>query len=239
MAANATPDIRPLSENSVLLTFGHCIDPALSSILAAWCHAIQVTLGGKVTDLVPSYTTITVYYDLANSDFRSIVKELRSISLKDHPEAGASGGRQVELPVWYDPSVGPDLEPLARACKLNFQQVIDIHTGVPYKVYALGFSPGFSFMGQVDQAIAHPRLKHPRARVPQGSVGIADRQTAVYPTASPGGWQLIGRCPTPLFCEEQLALLAVGDTVHFHAISHKTFLSLGGDDTPYQDIFSQ
>lgn len=235
MAVASHPDIQPLSEDAVLLSFGRSIDPALTATIAAWCEAIRGQLGDVVTDVVPSYTSIIVYYDFLSTDYRQFISQLRLIpeSLSDLPNG--TGGREIELPVWYHPSVGPDLEALADACELTVDQVIDKHTATACQVYALGFSPGFGFMGQVDPAIAQPRLKRPRVRVPGGSVGIANRQTAVYPSPSPGGWQLIGRCPTQLFSEDDLALLSVGDTVRFRAVDHDTFLSLGGDDTPFNE----
>lgn len=233
MPAPPRPDIQPVGEDAVLLTFGDAINPDLTPVIAAWCQAIRKRLAENLTDLVPSYAAITVYYNPLTSDFRRINSELRTIY--DNLDEGwhQAAGQSIELPVWYHPSVGPDLELLAGACGLTVAQVIEKHTATAYQVYALGFSPGFGFMGLVDPAIAHPRLERPRVRVPAGSVGIANRQTAVYPAPSPGGWQLIGRCPTKLFSEQDLALLSVGDTVRFRAVDHDTFLSLGGDDTPF------
>lgn len=235
MAASSGPSIGPLSEDAVLITFGNTIDPDLSAVIRAWCDAIPGVLAGMLTDLVPSYTSITVYYDPVKADFRQVIHRLRSVP--EHITTGPrhNAGREVELPVWYHPAVGPDLEPLARACDLTVEQVIERHTAGRYQVYALGFSPGFGFMGLVDESIAQPRLERPRVKVPAGSVGIANRQTAVYPAASPGGWRVIGRCPTRLFSEDDLALLSAGDTVRFRAIDRDTFRALGGDDAPFEE----
>lgn len=233
MVSAPAPDIRPMSEDTVLITFGQTIDPELTPVISAWCDAIRRELGNLVTDLVPSYTSITLHYDALSADFLRIISILRELPDCVSNADPGSQGRQIELPVWYHPSVGPDLKALAEACNLTVDQVIDRHTGTTVQVYAIGFSPGFGFMGQVDPAIARPRLARPRVRVPGGSVGIANRQTAVYPSPSPGGWQLIGRCPTPLFSETDLALLSVGDRVRFRAVDHNTFLALGGDETPF------
>lgn len=235
MTADSRPDIQPISEDAVLLSFGTSIDPDLTPVITAWCHAIRDRLGDVLTDLVPSYASIIVYYEPSLTDFRDFIGSLRSIAGNLPESCSTSGGQQIELPVWYHPSVGPDLEALASACKMSVDAVIHKHTATVYQVYALGFSPGFGFMGQVHPAIARARLERPRVRVPGGSVGIANRQTAVYPSPSPGGWQLIGRCPTRLFSEKDLALLSVGDTVRFRAVDHHTFLSLGGDDTPFTE----
>ncbi len=227
------PEITPCAEDAVLLVFGHQIDPSLTPVITAWSQAIRAQLGPLLTDVVPSYASITVYYNPDLSDFRHIIRQLKALPDVSDQVEGQPLGRRVRLPVWYHPSVGPDLEALAAACSLTVDQVVERHTSVTYQVYALGFSPGFGFMGQVDPAIAQPRLARPRQSVPAGSVGIANRQTAVYPSVSPGGWQLIGRCPTALFSQRDLALLAVGDQVTFQAIDRARFRELGGDDTPF------
>jgi KipI family sensor histidine kinase inhibitor len=139
--------------------------------------------------------------------------------------------RTVVLPVYYAPEVGIDLESLAERAGLSVSKVIDLHASSEYRVYAIGFAPGFAYLGEVDERIAAPRLATPRASVPRGSVAIADRQTAVYPSVSPGGWNLIGRCPVPMFDPgaQPCMPVAVGDTVHFEPISRERFLTLGGD----------
>lgn len=229
------PEIIATGEDAVLLVFGKEIDPTLTPHITAWCHAIRAELGALLTDLVPSYASIALYYDPDRCDFRGIIRLLGNVSDVVGEVSGPAKPRHVQLPVWYDPSVGPDLTALAEACSLSVPEVIEHHTAVTYQVYALGFSPGFGFMGQVDPAIASPRLARPRSTVPAGSVGIANRQTAVYPSISPGGWQLIGRCPTPLFNQQDLARLAVGDQVTFLAVDRARFRALGGDDTPFAD----
>ncbi|MEZ5502882.1 MAG: 5-oxoprolinase subunit PxpB, partial [Halioglobus sp.] len=147
------------------------------------------------------------------------------------PAQPPSAARTVVLPVYYAAEVGADLEALARRAGLSTDQVIDLHAGTLYRVYAIGFAPGFADLGQVDERIAAPRLATPRASVPCGSVAIADRQTAVYPAQSPGGWNLIGRCPVSMFDPQSQPCMpvAVGDSVRFEAISRERFLALGGE----------
>lgn len=137
---------------------------------------------------------------------------------------------------WYDPRVGPDLAPLARRKQLGVAELIRRHSQREYRVFALGFSPGFAFMGLVEEALAAPRLATPRQRIAAGSIGIAERQTAVYPQASPGGWNLLGRCPVRLFdlTLDGYSLLRAGDRVRFEPIGHAEFVRLGGDDTPLE-----
>jgi len=116
--------------------------------------------------------------------------------------------------------------------------VIRRHSEREYQVFALGFAPGFAFMGLVDERLAAPRISTPRKRVAAGSVGIAERQTAAYPVVSPGGWNLIGRTPSKLFDRERegYSLMQPGDTVRFAAIDHAEFITLGGDDTPLEGL---
>ena len=140
-------------------------------------------------------------------------------------------GRTVVLPVYYAPDAGADLESLAERSGLSVDEVIGLHSGTEYRVYAIGFAPGFAYLGQVDERIAAPRLTTPRLKVPRGAVAIADRQTAVYPAVSPGGWNLIGRCPTRMFDPHATPTMpvTVGDRVRFEAISRDRFLALGGE----------
>lgn len=138
--------------------------------------------------------------------------------------------QQIALPVYYDSAVAPDLLALATYAGLSIEQLIALHTGTSYTAYANGFAPGFCYLGHVDSALAVPRHASPRAAVAAGSVAIADRQTAVYPRQSPGGWRIIGRCPLPLFdaYEQPPNKINVGDTVRFYAVDRECFLSLGG-----------
>ena len=139
-------------------------------------------------------------------------------------------GRAVELPVWYAEESGQDLTVVAEHSGLSVQAVIELHSGNQYTAFATGFSPGFCYLGNISEQLDMPRLQTPRRAVPAGSVAIADRQTAVYPAVSPGGWHLLGRCPLPLFDLEQSppGLIAVGDQVSFKPITRDEFLSLGG-----------
>jgi KipI family sensor histidine kinase inhibitor len=133
--------------------------------------------------------------------------------------------------VYYAADVGEDLESLAQHAGLSTAEVIDLHSSTEYRVYAIGFAPGFAYLGQVDERIAAPRLTTPRLKVPRGAVAIADRQTAVYPAVSPGGWNLIGRCPVRMFDPdaEPTMPVTVGDRVRFEPVSRERFLALGGD----------
>ena len=180
---------------------------------------------------MPSYASLLVIYDALRTDHFSVVHRLQALQGTIEAATAGSGGREIELPVYYSPETGADLERLAREADLTVDEVITLHCATQYTVYAIGFAPGFAYLGHVDSRIAAPRLTTPRQRVPRGAVAIADRQTAVYPAVSPGGWNLIGNCPQRLFDphQEPPMPVAVGDSVRFVAIDRQRFLELGGE----------
>ncbi|MFY0664869.1 MAG: 5-oxoprolinase subunit PxpB [Natronospirillum sp.] len=224
----------PVAENAVLLSFGDRVDAQLTPHIMALTQLIETELVPAVIDLTPSYTTLLVTYDLLRIDQVLLIEcihrlhaQLTDGSLVTVP------GRCIEIPVWYDPAVGLDLIALADARGLSVSEVIERHTRPVYQVYALGFAPGFGFLGEVDPSLATPRKATPRAQVPAGSVAIAERQTAVYPRTSPGGWQIIGRTAMTLFdphaTDAEAATLHIGDQVRFVAISEEAFYAQGGE----------
>lgn len=220
-----------VAENSVLVSFGDTIDPALTPRIAAFCETAEAELGSVIIDLVPSYTTVLCTYDVAIIDFRRMERRLHEIltDLDNRPLTAQLDFQRHHLPVFYHPDVGPDLPALADYARLSVAEVIQRHTAVDYQVFAIGFSPGFGFLGEVDPVLAAPRHASPRTHVAAGSVAIANRQTAVYPLASPGGWQLIGRSPAKMFDSHSLSRLKVGDRVRFYEVDRACFLELGGE----------
>jgi len=220
----------------MLRLFDEIAESNMPWMLAA-SERLRASFAGQLIDLVPSYTTLMVHYDgLALSPAQA--RELIAEALTDlRPEARSSGQCHV-LPVWYDLSVGPELSLLARRAGCSVSDVIRRHSEHQYQVFALGFAPGFAFMGLVEESLAAPRLNTPRKRVASGSVGIAERQTAAYPAQSPGGWNLIGRTPSALFDRERdgYSLMQPGDTVRFAPVTHAEFIRLGGDDTPQEAL---
>jgi inhibitor of KinA len=184
-----------------------------------------------VLDVVPGYTTVTVHYEPAAvrrapgelphaAIVRTIEHELRNLESATLPEA-----RDIEIPVCYDGEFAPDLDEVARHAGLTPEQVIALHTGATCVVQMIGFTPGFPYLAGLDPRLATPRRAEPRTRVPAGSVGIGGEQTGVYPLATPGGWNIIGRTPLSLFDprREPAALLRVGDRVRFVAIARERF----------------
>ena len=192
---------------------------------------IQDALGDDLIDTIPSYQSVLVQFNPLTTDHQRVSHRIQSaLAQRRHAPPVHTRSQIVRLPVYYDVSVGPDLERIAKHHQCEVAQVIDRHCMNLYHIYAIGFAPGFAYLGHVDDSIAMPRLDHPRAQVPAGSVAIADHQTAVYPKASPGGWNIIGRCPSPLFQPEQAHSLpfSVGDRIQFMPISQQEFLELGG-----------
>ena len=216
--------------DSLMVRLFDQIDEANMPWLIAAAEQLREAFGAQLIDLVPSYTTLLLHYDLhALSEAEAIA--LINSSLHNLQPLANETGTLHAIPVWYNQSVGPELTSIAQRAGLSPEQVIEQHCSRDYSVFTLGFAPGFAYMGLVDEALASARLATPRQRVPKGSVGIAERQTAIYPLTSPGGWNLIGRCPLTLFSAEHCSLLQPGDRVRFVSIDHAEFVRLGGDDT--------
>lgn len=228
------PRIEVVAIDSVMVRLFDTIDEANMPWVLAASERLHAAFGASLVDLVPSYTTLMVQFTSAPGEARALIgKALEGLQ----PDTGNTG-RRHQIPVWYHASVGPELPQLAARSGLSEAEVVRLHCAREYPVFALGFAPGFGFMGLVDERLASPRLSTPRKRVAAGSVGIAERQTAAYPAVSPGGWNLIGRTPVKLFDRERdgYSLLQPGDRVRFVAVSHAEFMALGGDDTPLEAL---
>ncbi|MGZ0715414.1 5-oxoprolinase subunit B family protein [Pseudomonas palleroniana] len=229
------PRIEVVAIDGLMVRLFDVIAEANMPWMLAATQRLRERFGAALVDLVPSYTTLMVHYDLTALS-PAQARELIDLALTDlQPQVQGSGQAHV-LPVWYDLSVGPELTLLSRRSGLAIEEVIRRHSAHEYQVFALGFAPGFAFMGLVDEILAAPRLNTPRKRIAAGSVGIAERQTAAYPVVSPGGWNLIGRTPAKLFDRERdgYSLMQPGDTVRFEPVDHAEFINLGGDDTPLE-----
>ena len=195
---------------------------------------VRTYIGTDLIDLIPSYASILVIYDNFKTDHFTVSKVLRRTILETenlNVTNQVRNGNLITLPVYYSLESGPDLSNLAKNTNLSIEEVMAIHQQVEYRVYAIGFAPGFAYLGHVDERIAAPRLSTPRLRVPRGAVAIADQQTAVYPNESPGGWNLIGLCPTLMFNPNEIPCMPIktGDRVKFKAIERNEFIELGGN----------
>lgn len=218
-------------ENSLIIYFGDKINPDISAQVEQACERLRASCADLIIDLVPSYASLLVIYNLYKIDYENMHQRVRT-ELEQLPKTRpASAGNLVTLPIWYSAESGPDLEMLADRAELSIQKVIEIHQSREYRVYAIGFAPGFAYMGDVDERIAAPRHATPRAHVDRGTLGIADRQTAIYPAPTPGGWNLIGRCPLRMFDPRTPphVRVKVGDRVRFEAISRERYVELGGE----------
>ena len=217
-------DCQPLGDQAVLLTFGQIIDETVHRHIQQVLQAIQAASFPWIIDIVPSYTTICVYYDVVHiallhnhSPYRFVVDSLLALHIVETSERHT---RIIEIPVQYGGEDGPDLSYVAAHCGLTEEDVILRHTSRDYKVHMLGFLPGFPYLSGVDETIAIPRKEIPSALVRAGSVGIAGKQTGIYPLDSPGGWQIIGRTTLPLFDVTKTPpnTIQAGDTIKFIAI---------------------
>jgi KipI family sensor histidine kinase inhibitor len=201
--------------------------------LARRCEA---AFGDALIDLVPSYTTLLVVFDPLRLSPEEARRRLQGLLADLAPDEEGAAGEVHELPTWYDERVGPDLRRVAEHTGLSVEAVVACHAGATYRVFALGFAPGFAFMGLLDERLEVPRLDTPRQRVPVNSVAIAGRQTAAYPAVTPGGWNLLGRTSARLFDRDRegFSLLAVGDRVRFVPVDRETFEGQGGDAAPME-----
>lgn len=222
--------IEVAGQNAFIVYFAEQTSAAVSAQIQAAVDNILDGMADCIVDLVPSYASLLVIFDLDRADPFAIRRQLR-VALSDLDGADAGTGELVTLPVYYSRESGPDLELIAERGNISVDEVIEIHQQQEYRVYAIGFAPGFAYLGEVDERIAAPRLATPRQKVPRGAVAIADRQTAVYPAVSPGGWNLIGLCPTRMFdpAREPSMPVKVGDRVRFSAIDRDRFLAEGGE----------
>lgn len=222
------PRIEPAGAEALLLVLADAPDEHLPARIAALAERIRHHCGACLTDLVPGWTTLLVHYDLTRTDRRQLAGRLQALLDAWQAEPVVETvGRLHEIPIWY---AGEDLSAVAAACGLDEAEVIRLHSAGEYRVGAIGFAPGFAYLGTLDARLALPRRATPRVRVPAGSLAIAERQTAIYPQASPGGWHLLGRCPWKLFDPARTppCPLALGDRVRFVAIDEATYRREGG-----------
>ncbi|MDN5363800.1 MAG: inhibitor of KinA [Eubacteriales bacterium] len=230
------PQIEPLGEIGAVIRLGEEIDPAVHSLVMAFAELLTKEPFPGLVECVPAYTTVTVFYDPvrvklaepAASPWQAVCSWLREAAGRIELGEKATSGKVVEIPVCYGGEFGPDLEFVATYHGLRPEEVIALHTGTGYRVYMLGFVPGFPYLGKLPARLVTPRRSSPRPQVPVGSVGIAGWQTGIYSFSTPGGWQIIGRTPLRLFRPEERppVLLQPGDTVYFRAITPEEFAEL-------------
>jgi len=207
----------------LLVEFEPAIDPVVNERAILLASRLRDRNARGVRDIAPGYCTVGVHYDPLQTDLAALEQAIeREFAALASLEAVAARPA-IEIPVNYGGDYGPDLDAVATHAGCSTAEVIKRHSERTYRVYMLGFVPGFAYMGRVDPSLAAPRHRVPRERVRAGSVGIAGLQTGVYPVESPGGWQLIGHTTTVMFdaARDQPSLLAAGDLVRFVPVSHR------------------
>jgi len=214
-----------LGDTALTVEFGNTISASLNENAIQLAEDLEQDPFPGFIEAVPAYASTTVFYDVSNvrtafPDFRTAFEAVRSIAnhrIDTLAKSQAKLARNIEIAVHFDREAALDLDEVAERNKLTAKEVIEIFTSTTYRVYMLGFLPGFTYMGEVDERIATPRKETPRTALPKGSVGIAGRQTGIYSLESPGGWQLIGWTPLKLFDPESESpfLFSPGDEVKF------------------------
>lgn len=230
------PNIQIAGENALIIYFNsesnNDASVKVQQAVQSLRHAMKHNVATDIIDLIPSYASILVVFNIYESNHHQIRNKLRQLlqSNVEKPVFDKDTPSLVELPVYYSAESGPDLVTIAEQNKLSIEQVIEIHHSQEYHVYAIGFAPGFAYLGEVNKKIATPRLNTPRMKVPKGAVAIADQQTAIYPKESPGGWNIVGLCPIDMFdvSSSPSMPIKVGDKVKFKRVCKDEFLALGG-----------
>jgi KipI family sensor histidine kinase inhibitor len=215
----------PFGDNGLLIEFGNVISLEVNRRVIALNETIKCAKIQGVEELVPTYRSLLVRYNASKTSYEQLAFSIKDIEKTMEERKKEKVGRKTIIPVVYGGEYGPDLADVARFHGLTEGQVVKIHSGREYRVYMVGFVAGFPYLGEVADEIATPRLETPRLKVPAGSVGIAEKQTGVYPCEAPGGWRIIGRTPSRLFnpSRQPPALLQLGDIVKFKPISEKEF----------------
>jgi inhibitor of KinA len=229
--------IFPLGDSALVLEFGDKIDLKLNQHIHQIFKEIKQANLNYVTDVVPGYSTLAVFYNLSDvgyeresSCFEIVAEKIRAIVDNSTFDDITNEKKLIEIPVCYSLKFGIDLPELSQKNKMKIEELISIHSSNEYYVFMIGFLPGFAYMGEVDTSIATPRRTTPRQEVDAGSVGIAGRQTGIYPFSSPGGWNIIGRTPVQLFMKnaEHPVLLQQGDTIKFFPITEDEYKNYKG-----------
>ncbi len=221
----------PLGDSALQLTFGDAIQEGTHRQITAFVRKLEAAAIPAVQEVVPAYTQVLVHYDPLQLGIHELVEQIRQLEQTADTTTGDRSGL-IEIPVCYAPDFAPDLETVCLTSGKSRDEVVRLHSEAIYKVYLLGFTPGFCYLGGLPAAIATPRKANPSPKILAGSVGIAAEQTGIYPIESPGGWQIIGRTPLKLFSPDKANpfLLTAGDRVRFCPIGIDEFNRLNEYD---------
>ena len=223
--------LTPLGDSAVVVALGSGLDETGLRRVRALAEALERDRPAGVVDIVPAFASVTVFYDLAQvGGYERLCQEIEKRVERVDTADLRREARVMEIPVCYGGEGGPDLADVAAQAGLSSEEVVALHAGSDYLVQAIGFAPGFAYLGGLPEALHMPRRASPRLSVPAGAVGIGGAQTGIYPSASPGGWQLIGRTPLSLFDVQKSppSLLQPGDRLMVEVITFSEFIALGG-----------
>ncbi len=218
-------------DRGLLVEYGDGIDPVINNKVRSMAVVIEQDIPDGVLEIIPTYRSLLVVYDPVDTSPDRLKETLAALE-ENLKHIQIPPPEKIEIPVCYGGEFGPDIEFVAASHQLSVEEVIRIHAEPEYLIYMVGFTPGFPFLGGLPEMLHTPRLETPRTFVPKGSVGIANAQTGIYPVASPGGWQLIGRTPLTLFAphRENPFLYQAGDMIKFKSISRDEFERMAAED---------
>ena len=221
------PTVIPASDRSILVQFGDGISEDLHHQVFLFTQGLLASSHQAISNISPGYSSVLVRLHPKATLAEGM--DTIAAALKDGQPGDTIPQRTVEIPVCYEDEFGPDLGRVLKHTGYDKEELIERHTSGRYLVYFLGFSAGFPYIGGLDESLATPRLKTPRKAVPAGSVGIAGQQTGMYPLSTPGGWNLIGRTPLPLFnrSDPKDTAIRMGDRIRFRTVGRAEFESLG------------
>lgn len=222
------PRIYNIHDKAITIEFSQEISEATNLLVITMQHAIESSPIKGFVEAVPAYGSLTVYFNdqVSAVTVRSWLSDLSAHLQENSPLLRSTdSGRQLVVPVCYDPSLGTDLLWVSEHLNLTMEAIIDLHSSIPYRVYMVGFIPGFPYMGTLPPALEVPRKQTPSMKIPAGSVAIAGKQTGIYPAEVPGGWQVIGRTPLKMFdpSTTPCSFLNAGDIVQFKPITLEAF----------------
>lgn len=227
------PRIKPCGDRALTVIVGDRIDPKVNDKVYALYTAIKAAPMDGLFDMVPSFASLLICFDPDKTSFFLLKDRLldleEQLSLKPSPKKALIWN----IPCCYSRRFSPDLESVADHAGMSAEEVVARHSGGLYRIYMLGFLPGFVYLGGLDPAIACPRLKTPRKKIPRGAVGIGGSQTGIYPLDSPGGWRLIGSTPVPMYdpCRADPVLCRPGDFIRFVPITTCQYYDIARDVT--------
>jgi KipI family sensor histidine kinase inhibitor len=219
----------PFGDVALVVELGDAISLEVNSKVLALNEAVLKAKIEGIEEIVTTYRSLLIRYNPLKTTYEQLAFYIKDIAQVLEKKSIEIEGKKIIVPVAYGGEYGPDLSYVAKHHGLSEGQVVKLHSGREYRVYMIGFVAGFPYLGEVPDEIATPRLETPRLKVPAGSVGIAEKQTGIYPCEAPGGWRVIGRTPVKLFDPQQEppALIKPGDRVKFKPISKKEFEIIG------------